>query len=130
MDQLENQNQKVVQQETEEKVETRLQPDDWLCLYCSKKITTDKDRFPYDEQTEFQFSNPDGYVFNIITFGSADGCREIGKPTLDFTWFAEHSWSFALCSRCGLHLGWKYKGKYTFYGLIKDRIVRGQALYN
>ncbi len=112
------------------KVETQLQTDDWLCLSCSKKITTDKERFLFNEQSEFQFKNPDGYVFDIITFCKADGCREEGKPTLDFTWFIGHSWSFALCSRCGLHLGWKYMGKHSFYGLIKARLVKGQALFN
>jgi hypothetical protein len=130
MNQKENQNQIVPQQETEVKVETELQPDDWLCLMCSKKITTEKDRFPYKEQTEFQFKNPQGYVFDIITFGEADGCREIGNPTKEFTWFPGHSWSFAVCNRCGLHLGWKYSGKFSFYGLIKARIVKGQALFN
>lgn len=120
----------VTQLEPEVKVETELQPDDWLCLKCSKKITTDKDRFLYNDQSEFQFANPDGYIFDIITFNAADGCREQGKPTLEFTWFPGYSWSFALCSRCGLHLGWKYSGEFSFYGLIRARLIKGAALFN
>jgi hypothetical protein len=116
--------------EIEVKVQTELKPDDWLCLACSKKITEDKERFPYDDETEFHFTNPDGYVFDIITFRSADGCREEGNPTLEFTWFEDHSWTYAVCSRCGLHLGWKYMGKYSFYGLIKSRLIKGIALFN
>lgn len=125
-----NQQDTVTQLEPEVKVKTELQPNDWLCLNCSKKITTDKDRFLYNDQSEFQFTNPDGYIFNIITFNAADGCREQGKPTAEFTWFPGHSWSFALCSRCGLHLGWKYTGKFSFYGLIRARLIKGGALFN
>ncbi|MBT8392560.1 MAG: hypothetical protein HKP17_12380 [Ignavibacteriaceae bacterium] len=112
------------------KVKTELQPDDWLCIACNKKITTDKERFEYNNQTEFQFINPGGFYFDLITFESADGCREIGEPTLEFTWFKGHSWSFAVCSRCSNHLGWKYVGKYSFYGLIKSRLIKGAALFN
>jgi hypothetical protein len=125
-----NQQDTSTQLEPEVKVETELQPDDWLCLKCSKKITTDKDRFLYNDQSEFQFTNPDGYIFDIITFNSADGCIEQGKPTMEFTWFKGHSWLFALCSRCGLHLGWKYKGEFSFYGLIRARLIKGAALFN
>jgi hypothetical protein len=120
----------VTEPGTTAKVQTELQPDDWLCLACSKKITEDKERFVYNGQTEFRFTNPDGYVFDIITFHIADGCREEGRPALEFTWFKDHSWSFALCRRCGLHLGWKYSGKFSFYGLIKARLVKGLALFN
>jgi hypothetical protein len=115
---------------SEVKIQTELKPDDWLCVACSKKITGDKERFAYEGETEFRFSNPDGYVFDIITFSNADGCREVGESNLEFTWFKEHSWTYAVCSRCGLHLGWKYRGKFSFYGLIKSRIVKGLALFN
>ena len=116
--------------ETEVKVQTELRPDDWLCVACSKKITEDKERFTYEGETEFHFTNPEGYVFDIITFRTADGCREEGLSTLEFTWFKDHSWSFAVCGRCGLHLGWKYSGANSFYGLIKSRLVKGLALFN
>ena len=116
--------------EAEVKVQTELKPDDWLCLACSKKITEDKERFPYDGETEFHFTNPDGYVFDIITFRTAEGCRAVDEPTLEFTWFKDHAWSYALCSRCGLHLGWKYVGKFSFYGLIRSRLVKGSVLFN
>lgn len=118
------------QPESEVKVQTALQPDDWLCLKCSKKITEDKERFFYENSSGFRFTNPDGYIFDIITFSSAEGCREEGEPILAFTWFKDHSWAFALCSRCGLHLGWKYSGRFSFYGLIRSRLVKGAALFN
>lgn len=123
-------NHTITEPEPEVKVQPKLQPDDWLCLRCSKKITEDKERFLYENRSEFQFTNPDGFVFDIITFRTADGCREEGEPTIAFTWFRDHSWSFALCGRCGLHLGWKYSGKFSFFGLIKSRLIKGQALFN
>ncbi len=131
--QNQNQNQNnltITEPGSEVKVQTELKPDDWLCVACSKKITEDKERFPYDGETEFHFTNPEGYVFDIITFRSAEGCRTVGKPTLEFTWFKDHAWTLAFCSRCGLQLGWKYSGKFSFYGLIKSRIVKGLALFN
>ena len=133
MEEKENMNQQndiTTELEQEVKVKTELQPDDWLCIACNKKITSDKERFEYDNQSEFQFINPGGFYFDIITFCSADGCREMGEPTLEFTWFEEHPWSFAVCSRCSNHLGWKYDGKYSFYGLIKSRLIKGAALFN
>jgi len=133
MAEKENRNQQnsfSAQLEPEVKVKSELQSDDWLCLLCYKKITSDKDRFLFNNQSEFQFTNPQGHVFDIITFGTADGCRVIGEPTMNFSWFPRHSWSFAVCSRCGLHLGWKYLGDYSFYGLIKSRLIKGSALFS
>jgi hypothetical protein len=133
MEQKENtikQNDTAAELEQEVKVQTELKPDDWLCIACNKKITSDKERFEYNNQTEFQFVNPDGFYFDIITFANADGCCETGESTLNYTWFKGHSWSFAVCSRCRNHLGWKYDGKYSFYGLIKSRLIKGAALFN
>jgi len=133
MEEKENQNQQndaASEFEPKGKVKTELKPDDWLCIACNKKITSDKDSFEYNNQSEFQFINPDGFYFDILTFSAADGCRELGEPTMEFTWFDGHSWSFAVCSRCSNHLGWKYTGKYTFYGLIKSRLVKGAVLFN
>jgi len=135
----ENQNQNnvtIVEPESEVKVQTELKPDDWLCLACHKKITEDKERFPYDGETEFHFTNPEGYTFDIITFRTAEGCREEGIPTSAFTWFKDHAWTYTFCSRCGLQLGWKYLSTEasakadSFYGLIKSRLVKGLTLFN
>lgn len=120
----------LTEYDSETKTKSQLQPDDWLCLLCNKKITSDKDRSFYNDRSEFQFTNPGGFIFEIITFSSADGCLEAGEPTPEFSWFPQHSWSYAICSRCNSHLGWKYIGKNSFYGLIKSRLIRGSALFN
>src|SRR3990172_3188160 len=132
MEEKENQNKHYdfdTQLEPEVRVKSELKPDDCLCMLCSKKITSDKDRFIFNNHSEFQFENPTGYFFDIITFCAADGCREEGEPTMEFTWFPGYSWSFAFCSRCGSHLGWKYRGEFSFYGLIKSRLIKGAARF-
>ncbi|HSD64394.1 MAG TPA: cereblon family protein [Ignavibacteriaceae bacterium] len=120
----------ISEPEADVRTQTELKADDWLCLACNKKITTDKDRFEFNNQSEYHFINPTGYHFDIILFSEAEGCRELGDRTMEFTWFAKHAWSYAVCSRCGNHLGWKYTGKYSFYGLIRTRIIKGEALFN
>jgi hypothetical protein len=132
MNEVEKTVQKKVIPETDNEIKTQkeLKADDWLCIACSHKITSDKKRFEFNNQSEFHFINPVGYHFDIILFSEAEGCREFGEPTMDYTWFAGHTWTYALCSRCGNHLGWKYTGKYSFYGLIRTRIIKGEALFN
>lgn len=120
----------ITEPEPKIRIKTELKADDWLCLACNNKITTDKDRFEYNNQSEFHFINPGGYHFDILLFSKAEGCREFGEPTMEYTWFAGHTWSYAFCSRCGSHLGWRYQGKYSFYGLIRIRLIKGAALFN
>ena len=64
LEEKEKQNQKnnvAAESDQEVKLETELKPDDWLCIACNKKITSDKERFEYNDQSEFQFINPGGY---------------------------------------------------------------------
>ncbi len=100
---------------------------DWLCAWCLNRVANERDRFAIGGKDEFNFSNPDGFHFDIITFSDTKGCREAGVPTFEYTWFPGHAWSYCKCARCGQHLGWYYTGKNQFAGLIKDRILR--ALY-
>ena len=100
---------------------------DWLCAWCHQRVANERDRFSFDGQDEFTFTNPEGIRFDIITFSEAQGCRQVGVATLDHTWFAGHAWSYCLCKECGQHLGWYYAGQHSFVGLIRSRIVR--ALY-
>jgi hypothetical protein len=103
---------------------------DWLCAWCLNKVANERDRFLYNGQDEFRFSNPQGIHFEIITFSQTLGCRQTGVPTLEYTWFAGHAWSYCQCDRCGQHLGWFYTGQHEFAGLIKNRIVRAVCVRN
>ena len=60
-------------------IESRVRPStasavgDWLCAWCLNKVANECDRFLYNGQDEFSFTNPDGIRFEIITFSQALG---------------------------------------------------------
>jgi hypothetical protein len=103
---------------------------DWLCAWCMNHVAQETDRFLFEGQSEFTFSNPEGILFDIITFQQTRGCIQSGIPTLNFTWFEGYAWSFCHCERCGYHLGWYYAGPRQFAGLMKDRIRRALFIRN
>ena len=50
------------------------------------------------------------WVFcDLFTFSSCPGAFNIGQPNENHSWFPGYGWSFALCQKCGNHLGWHYK---------------------
>jgi hypothetical protein len=89
---------------------------DWLCAWCLNRVASEKDRFGPDGKSEFTFPNPEGVRFHILTFSRTPGCRPVGVPTLEYTWFPDHAWSCCVCGRCGVHLGWHYTGPTRFAG--------------
>ncbi len=101
---------------------------DWLCVWCLNRVANEKDRFLYNGQSEFTFKNPEGTKFHILTFSRAIGCKQIGVPTEQYTWFAGHAWCYCICNRCRMQLGWHYTGPTEFVGLIRDRIVRAAIM--
>ena len=120
----------------EPEIQTRTSPaqgdpaNDWLCAWCFNRVASEKDRFTYEGKSEFSFRNPEGMLFYILTFSRALGCRRVGTPNLEHTWFPGHAWSACVCDRCGMHLGWHYTGPSEFVGLIRDRIVRASLVLN
>jgi len=103
---------------------------DWLCAWCLNRVASEKDRAHPGGQSEFSFANPQGAWFHILTFSRTLGCRQAGVPTLEYTWFPGHAWSYCVCAACGVHLGWYYSGPGDFVGLIRDRIVRALLIRN
>jgi hypothetical protein len=120
----------------EPELQTRAQPsqgdpaNDWLCAWCHNRVASERDRFSYDGKSEFSFLNPQGIRFHILTFSRTLGCEQKGAPSLEHTWFPGHAWSYCVCDRCGVHLGWQYTGPSEFAGLIRDRIVRALPTMN
>ena len=103
---------------------------DWLCAWCLNGVAQEQDRFAFNGQDTHRFSNPEGIRFEIILFSRTRGCRQAGVPTLEYTWFPGHAWSYCQCARCGQHLGWFYDGPHQFAGLITHRIVRAVCVRN
>lgn len=95
------------------------------CVNCGHKVTRNSYRIEMNGRHRHVFNNPAGYLFEIGCFGAAEGCSNQGTPTLEFTWFSGYSWRYALCAKCGFHLGWLYQssGGGAFYGLILSHLA-------
>lgn len=104
------------QSDSEEKEEDAI-----CCKTCSAEITSRKYAIDPHEHT---FRNPAGYSFHVLCFSHAPGAAGLGEPTSEASWFPDHSWSFAICTGCGNHLGWWYTGARNFAGLIATRLIR------
>ena len=76
--------------------------------------------------SEHVFTNPGGYIYQIICFSKAEGIVIYGEPTDFFSWFRGTSWKYALCKHCKIHIGWQFCKKGSnmcFYGLIKEKLI-------
>lgn len=95
------------------------------CRQCFRIITSPDERIIVHGSHQHTFANPNGLVFEIGCFRTAEGCGYAGRPTTEFTWFKGYSWRIALCSKCLSHIGWLFTstGAESFAGLILDRLV-------
>jgi hypothetical protein len=94
------------------------------CIACRQLVTRLDERISVNGAAEHTVRNPYGIEFHIGCFKSAYGCRAHGAPTRAHTWFPGYAWRLALCARCGLHLGWLYRGDTDgFHGLILNRLT-------
>ncbi len=111
--------------EKDEEAEDRAPGRNLLCRVCLSIITSEEEGISMSGSHRHVFVNPSGVVYAVGCFRSAPGCLRTGTPTLEYTWFAGYLWSYALCARCGLHLGWYYEsGGGGFFGLITDHLIR------
>jgi len=96
-----------------------------LCGFCLEPITAQHLRISVNGEHRHTFTNPAGIVFEIGCFSDAPGCRTMGVPTTEFTWFPGHSWNYAYCASCGTHLGWYFTSGEGggFFGLILARLT-------
>lgn len=97
-----------------------------VCKTCGTIITSDEMGISINGSHEHTFMNPGGLVFRIGCFSGAGGCRIMGIPTSEYTWFPGFAWCFVICSGCLSHLGWHYdSGGSSFFGFILDELARG-----
>jgi hypothetical protein len=95
----------------------------WCCAACGLNITDREQSILVAGRHVHRCTNPAGFAFEIGCFRQAPGCVAAGEPTLEWTWFAGYRWQIALCRQCGVHLGWRYTGEDSFFGLILDHLV-------
>lgn len=96
------------------------------CRSCESVITDENQRISIEDNHTHSRSNPSGVEYQFQCFGNAPGCSAYGQATYEFTWFTGYRWQIALCSTCGEHLGWYFRGSPSFYGLISSRLLRDQ----
>jgi hypothetical protein len=102
-------------------------PAAWLlCARCWAPIAPDAARVAVQGQHQHVFSNPYGYLYEIGCFSVAPGCDVDPDETTRWSWFPGFAWAVASCATCQQHLGWRFRGAATFFGLILERLAPGQ----
>jgi hypothetical protein len=104
--------------------QTPHESDDSLrCAACGFEIARKADRIEVSGAHEHTFVNPFGLVFELACFREAAGCMEIGDEDATFSWFPGWTWQIVMCSRCRVHLGWKFRLEAdVFHGLIRTQL--------
>lgn len=110
---------------SDEEIKDRTEPLEAIyCKACGIAVTSRGQKISVQGSHSHTFFNPAGIVFEVGCFRQAPGCYTAGEPSSEFTWFAGHVWSFALCRGCSAHLGWFFEmGAAAFYGLILTNLV-------
>lgn len=95
-----------------------------VCRYCRHEVTRDAARVEIEGRHVHRRTNPAGIDFEFACFAAAPGAAQVGEATDEHSWFAGYRWRFAVCARCGSHLGWFFEGRSpAFWGLITRRLV-------
>ena len=95
------------------------------CRQCFKLISRQDQQKEVQGAHQHTFANPNGIIFEIGCFQSAEGCLTSGPSTREFSWFKDFSWQVAVCRGCLLQMGWLFSsaGSEAFYALILDRLL-------
>lgn len=101
----------------------------WLrCAACGEPIVRESAQLVVSGSHEHSFLNPSGVRFIVSCWSSAPGCVSEGERSTVWTWFPGFAWQAEVCRSCAVHLGWSFharsRSSSTFYGLIRDRLVR------
>lgn len=95
-----------------------------VCAECGQRITSVAARIEVAGSPSHTKVNPSGLVFQIGCFAHAVGCRTLGGPSSEWSWFAGYVWTMEVCANCLTHLGWLFQsGGHAFHGFVLDRLV-------
>ena len=102
-----------------------------VCRHCTHFLTQSSNRVSVDGAHTHVFSNPHGYVFEIVCFRNVTGVLHTGIITDDFSWFRGYGWRIAVCGNCRIHLGWGFSGdgREPFHALIVKHIAESRSTY-
>lgn len=97
------------------------------CRQCFQMITSLDQGIEVDGNHHHTFTNPNGIIYEIVCYRSAEGCDFVGNETLEWSWFQGYSWKVAVCKNCLIHIGWYFaSAKDAFTGLINNRLLYPQ----
>lgn len=94
-----------------------------VCRFCRNEVTHDAARIDIEGRHVHLRTNPSQIDFEFACFGEAPGAAQVGETTEEHSWFIGYRWRFAVCGRCGSHLGWFFEGEPAFWGLITSRVT-------
>lgn len=96
-----------------------------VCARCGHPITHRRHAQARDGAHVHTRINPGGWVHRFGCFAEASGARAAGPATTAHTWFPGWAWRMAECGGCGQHLGWRFEGAGSFYGLLLEQLRGG-----
>ena len=112
--------------EPEPSVPAEALPDDptaYRCRGCGAYLARPRDRLLVDGKTLHERVNPAGFLCRFLTLRRCHNTRDLSLPSDDFTWFERHAWVVIACRGCRAHLGWRWEGEPSFFGLLVHQIV-------
>ena len=97
-----------------------------VCRQCHNVITRPEEKIEVNGSHQHTFANPNGLIFKIGCFQTAEGCGYTGEATEEYSWFRGYAWRVAVCGKCLTQIGWLFSasmGVSRFNGLILDRLI-------
>ena len=79
-------------QDEDSDTESMPEENNLYCAACNWKITSENQKISMRGKTEHTFFNPQGNVFHIGCFKEAPGCKAVGLPSSEFSWFSGYAW--------------------------------------
>ena len=104
-------------------------PEPILCRACDAQVSDRALLFAMDsDRIERVFSNPGGYLHDIVTVRDAWSLTSASPPSTEFSWYPGYAWEIVLCASCAAHLGWAFSATTDrqparFYGLRRGGVV-------
>jgi hypothetical protein len=100
----------------------------FACAFCLRPVTSAGARIEVGGSHSHSFVNPHGFRFRIGCFARVVGCRLVGEPSGEWSWFPPCRWQIELCGACREQLGWFFSSRdERFHGLVLDRLVEREG---
>jgi cereblon len=102
------------------------------CKRCNNSIAVYADIFAMAKgNVNANYCNPAGYIHETLTVQKTieNALRLVDRPSTDFSWFPGYSWQIAVCSKCSIHVGWKFSSVVkhlkpkSFFGLSNKSLI-------